>query len=81
MVRGFYLFEETLQFFEAQDPYVEWCMKAAAAVWNATHCQPVIYEKNERATAQTSLHRIFKRVFIDRTESGKEQEPVHQRQA
>ena len=81
MVKGFYLFEETLQFFEAQDPNVEWCMKAAAAVQNAIHCQPVIYDKNKRATTQTSLHRFFKRVFIDRTESSKEQEPVHQRQA
>ena len=29
------------QVFEAQDPNVEWCMKAAAAVQNAIRCQPV----------------------------------------
>ena len=56
-------------------------MKAAAAIQNTIHCQPVIYDKNKRATTQTTLDQFFKRVFIDRTESGKEQDPAHQRQA
>ena len=74
MARGFSLLEEALLVFEAQDPKVEWCTKVAAAIQNAFQCYRVIYDEKKRATTQTSLDHIFKRV--DRIESSREPEPV-----
>ena len=74
MERGFSLFEEALLVFEAQDPNIEWYTKLAAAVQNAIQCYHAIYDEKKRATPQTSLDRLFKRV--DRIESSKEPEPV-----
>ena len=59
--------------FEAQDPSLEWYMRVAAAIQNATQGYCVIYNEKERATRQRSLGRFLKRV--DRIESGKEPEP------
>ena len=72
--RGFSLFEEALLVFEAQDLNVEQYTKVAAAVQHAIQCYHVIYNKEKRATTQTSLDRFFKRVDI--IESSKEPEPV-----
>ena len=58
MVKGFYLFEETLQFFEAQDPNVEWYAKTA------TQCYCVKYYEKIGATTRISLDHFFKRVDI-----------------
>ena len=74
MARGFSLFEEALLVFEAQDPNVEQYMKVSVAVQNAIQCYHVTYDKEKRATTQTSLDRFFNRV--DRVESRKEPEPV-----
>ena len=60
--------------FQAQDPDIERPTKAAAAVQNAVPCCPVTCHEKKRAPIQTTLDRFFKRV--DRTESGKEPEPV-----
>ena len=79
MARGFSLFEGALLVFEAQDSNVERYMKFAAAVQNATQCYRIIYDEKKRATTQTLLDHFFKRV--DRLESSKEPEPVHQCQA
>ena len=72
--REFFLFEEALLVFEAQDPNVEWYRKVAAAVPNAIQCYCINYHEKKRATTQTSLDQFFKRV--DRIESSKEPEPV-----
>ena len=69
--RGFSWFEEALLIFEAQDPNVEWYVKAAAAIQNAIQCG---HEQEKRVTTQMSLDYFFKRV--DRIESSKELEPV-----
>ncbi|KAJ8775670.1 hypothetical protein J1605_016218 [Eschrichtius robustus] len=74
MERGFSLFEEALLVFEAQYPNIERYTKLAAAVQNAIQCYHAIYDEKKRATPQTSLDRLFKRV--DRIESSKEPEPV-----
>ena len=74
MARGFSLFEGALLVFEAQDRNVERYMKDAAAIQNAIQCYRVIYAKRKRASTQTSLDCLFKRV--DRIKSSKEPEPV-----
>ena len=74
MERGFFLFEETLLAFEAQDLNIEWSMKVAAAIQNAIQCYHVNCDEKKRATTQTFLDCFFKRV--DRIESSKEPEPV-----
>ena len=48
MARGFSLLEESLVGFEAQGPSVEWYMKVAAAVQNATQCYSVIYDEKKK---------------------------------
>ena len=54
-------------------------MKVAAADQNVIQHDRVIYDEKKRATTQTPLDLFFKRV--DRLESSKEPERVHQRQA
>ena len=70
----FLLFEEALLVFEAQDLNVERYTKLAAAIQNAIMCYCVIYDEKKRASTQTSLGCLFKRV--DRIESSKEPESV-----
>ena len=74
MAKGFSLFEEALLGFETQDLNVERYTKVAAEVQNTIQCYPVIHDEKKRATTQTSLDHVFKRV--GRIESGKEPEPV-----
>ena len=52
MAKGFF-FEEALLVFETQDLNVDWYMKVAAAVQNASQGHPVIYDKKK----QELLHR------------------------
>lgn len=66
-------FEEALVLFETQDPNVDQYIEVAATV-NAIQCYCVFPDEKKRATTQTSLDQVFKRV--DRIESSEEPESV-----
>ena len=56
--------EEALLVFEAWDLNTEQYRKVAGAVQNAIQCDHVISDKRKRATPQTSLDCLFKRVVV-----------------
>ena len=58
--------------FETQEHRMEYEICSSHSECNP--CYPAIYDKEKRATTQTSLHHFFKRV--DKIESCKEPEPV-----
>ena len=88
MARQFSLFDGVLLVFEAQGQNTEQYRKVAAAIQNAIQAYRVIYDKKKGATTQALLDHslslslsFFFSKRVDRIESSKEPEPVHQPQA